>query len=104
MKFITDESELVGKTIAKATVVDYKESVALVFTDDTCAVFTVYNWGRLTDIILRHDAEDRLKRDAGIISDEEYKARLAREEAKKARLTQEHELDELARLKEKYGV
>ena len=103
MKFITDISQLEGKTIAKATFVDCDESAALIFTDGTCAFFDVRHYGDSYDLQLSPDMEDYLKRDAGIISEKEYE-RLREVESNARKAAQEkRERGMLATLKAKYN-
>ncbi len=104
MKFVTDLSELEGKTVAKATSVDTNESLVLFFTDGTCAYFDVEFYGDSHDLVLADDAEDYIKRDAGIISVDEYEQKQAKIKAKRAQQAEQREREELARLKEKYGA
>jgi hypothetical protein len=102
MEFITKVKELEGKTVKKASFVDCDESVALIFTDDTCAFFDVSMYGDSHDIVLISDPDDYLKRDAGIISEAEYKVIQDREEADHKAAATERELKQLAMLKSKY--
>jgi hypothetical protein len=104
MRFITDVAELKGKTILKATAVDIGESIALIFTDGTCAVFDVEFYGGSHNMVLSADTDDCLKRDAGIITNEEYEERQEAIKAKRAQQAEQRERAELARLKEKYGA
>ena len=102
MKFITGLSDLEGKTIAKAVSVDMDESIVLIFTDKTCAYFDVDFFGDSHDMVLADDAKDYLKRDAGIISNEEYEGIQTQQKAKREKQAEQQERAELARLKEKY--
>lgn len=102
MKFVTDLSELEGKVVAKAVSVDIGESIVLIFTDDTCAYFDVSFYGDSHEIVLADDADDYLKRDAGIISVREYEQRRAEIQEKFAEHEKHREIAELDRLKKKY--
>jgi len=103
MKFILDLDELAGKVISKAVSVDMGESVALIFADETCAYFDVKFYGDSYDLVITDDVQDYLKREAGIISEEEYENLEAAKEEKRGLDRIKRELAELARLKEKYG-
>ena len=71
MKFITDINQIAGKTIKDAKFIDDNESVALTFTDDTCAVFDVEFYGGYShDINLIDNLDDHLSHDCWIITEE----------------------------------
>ena len=104
MKFITDILELEGKTIKHATLVDCDESIALVFTDYTCAFFDLNLYGDSHDIILINNPLNYLKRDAKIITEKEYDALQRIEQNSREAKNTEKELDMLAKLKAKYEI
>lgn len=71
MRFIFDLDDLKGKTITKAKTVNGGESIALVFTDDTCAFFKENFYGESPSIVLCEDVENHLQQDAEIEHTEE---------------------------------
>lgn len=98
-----DISALNGKTISYAVEVDARESIVLVFTDDTYAFFDIDFYGDSHDMIVMAECDDCFKRAAGIITEAEYEAtQLVREKRRKAEKIRV-DLRKLAELKAKYG-
>ena len=81
MKLITNIDALAGKTIKSAAFVDCDDMLAILFTDDSCAAFKVVHYGDTCDIEITSVLEDHVKRDAGIISQEEYNSAKAVKDA-----------------------
>ena len=102
MEFITDIAALEGKTVSKAVSVDLDESIVLIFTDDTCAFFDVEFFFDSHTLVLSSDADDYLKRDAGIISIADFERKREVKQAAHNNRVAQIELSELARLKAKY--
>lgn len=100
MKYIEAMEEFKGKTIKSLSIVDCGESLAIIFTDDTCAMFEQ----NCDDIEL--SCEDyicnHVKREAGFISETEYELIKSRENEKSEGRKRQADLNELARLKKKY--
>lgn len=71
-EFIMDLSELKGKTIETCRCVDYGTSLAIVFTDGTCAYFSDIDCGDGYDLELKNAPSKHSQLKAGIISEEEY--------------------------------
>lgn len=102
MEIIKDVEELVGKTIKKAKYVSSDETLALLFKDKTCAFFGVKFYGESYDIEIEDDVEDYVKKEAGVISEEEYEEIQRTERVLNTKRQEESEREMLARLKSKY--
>ena len=100
MELIANIKELEGKTIKKATFIDYDEMLALIFTDNSyCVLRNGYQCLNLAD---EDDMHTYLLRDAGVITEEEkLKRDLADIEAIRKEWASERATYE--RLKAKYG-
>ena len=102
MKAITSTKELKGKTIKSASEVDCCESVVLLFTDGSYAFFDIRHYGESYDMFLSSEASDYLKRDAGIITEDEYNKIKEDENKLREERVKNQELQQLERLKSKY--
>lgn len=104
MKILVDLNELVGKTIKKAIRIDSDESIAITFTDETYGVISAKMCGDCYDLELENSVDDNTKREIGIITEEEYKAIQDKRREKNKEETKIYELNQLARLREKYSI
>ncbi len=103
MLLLNNLDQLDGKTIKSTKLVDCEESLAILFTDDTCAFFMV-NIGHEDEheIYIEDDVSDCSKRNADIISDTEYAAIVAKNAEYERMSREKRERDLLATLKKKY--
>lgn len=103
MELLTSLEELEGKTILSATDVDGSEGCALLFADNTYAVFRMRYYGEdMYELELSYDVHYSMKFEAGVISEEEYTAIVEAEEADRKKRHEEYELKQLEKLKAKY--
>ena len=100
---ITSLSDLVGKQIKAAELVDEDESIELVFEDDTYAVIDVYFYVESHDLKLMDKVSDYIQHQIGVISVEECSALVKKEREMQTTRTDEHERRLYDRLKLKYG-
>ena len=102
MKFINNIELIKDKTVKSAIMVDGEEALAILFTDDTCIFMDVKFYGDTYNLSLINNPPVYLKRDAGIITNDEYK--LIKEKGAKegAESLKQRELLELERLTKKY--
>lgn len=102
MKIITNIDEIKNKVIKEAVFVDCDSILVILFDDDTCVCLNVDFCGGSHSIELSCDIEDYEKKNAGIITEEQYNnLEKAKKEAHRERVEKE-EMLELARLKQKY--
>jgi len=102
MKAVEDIEYLAGKTIKSATQADFGESLAIIFTDNTYAFLDIASFGSTSEIYLNINPDDKIKRDVGIITEEEYSDIMEAKEIMKAEKQKKEELKLLERLKMKY--
>jgi len=102
MELITSLGKIEGKTIQSASLVDMAESLALVFTDNTYAVFEVRMYGESYDMEMSDDVGSYTQKQIGIISEEEYEDIQRRQHEFMSDQKRQNELRRLAELKAKY--
>ena len=86
MRLITDINEIVGKTVTKATFVDWDKYLAIVFDDDTCIYVDKSSYDGCIEFYLQDNLcciGDKNQYAAGIITRDEYDRRLLEREEKK---------------------
>lgn len=103
MNLLMDISEFEGKTIKSAAFSCCDEMAAVIFDDGTYAVFEVRQYGDSYDIELADSVEDHVKRDVGIITQDEYADLKAKEETRRQAIQKRRDLKQLAELQAKYG-
>jgi len=104
MKSVEDINYLEGKTIKSATQVDFGESLAIIFTDDTYAFLDIVSLGGCKEIYLNINPDDKIKIDVGIITEEEYSDIIEAKDIARSEKQKREELKLLERLKLKYEM
>ena len=101
MRLISNIKELEGKTIKRAVFVDYESMVILTFTDNSYCGIDGNGDMYLTDS--EENIDDDMFRDAGIITEKEYKKRKNAETKMDLEFREATDRATYERLKAKYG-
>lgn len=102
MELLTSIDQLKGKVIRDVRDLDFYTSLSFVFEDDTYIIVTAHNNYDADEIGLNEVVDAYVEFRAGVISEEEYKEKCAKQEEERARWIEESELCRLAELKKKY--
>ena len=103
MKHLKALSELEGKSITSAKMINVTSEVVILLDDEYFVVsFSEINCD--VDLVIDHDLIERDKMKLGIISESDYDEQVEREKKLIAQRREIREREELARLTKKYGA